>query len=189
MNGLAEMLSVWTTTRAAGITAYLLLFASTAAGMMMSLKLISGKTKATLLAVHQWSGWFGFLFSFVHGGVLLFDNYVGFSLFELLIPFSSDSDRLLTGFGTLAFYCTLLLLLSSDFIKKLGRRTWRLIHFLAFPAFYLALTHGLLMGTDSQQPWVYGMYIATGGLMLIFTGWRIAAVKFENKLARGLRNA
>ncbi len=189
MNELADTLSVWTTTRAAGMTAYLLLFVSTAAGMMMSLKMLNGKPKAAMLAAHQWSGWFGFLFSFVHGGVLLFDSYVGFSLYELLIPFASDSNRLLTGFGTLAFYCTLLLLLSSDFIKKLGRKTWRAIHFLAFPAFFLALAHGLLMGTDSQQGWAYGMYIATGGLMIIFTGLRIAAVKLENKPARSLHKA
>lgn len=95
--------------------------------------------------------------------------------------FASDSHPVLTGFGTISFYLTLLLILSSDFIKKLGKKTWRLIHFLAFPAFGLALAHGLLLGTDAQQPWVRAMYVTTGSLICLLTALRVAAVQFERK--------
>jgi predicted ferric reductase len=167
MNGFLDWLGIWATTRAAGLTAYLLLFASVMTGIMSSLKMLNGRSKSILLTVHQSSGWFGFLFGLVHGAVLLFDNYVNYSATGLLIPFTAHSHPVLTGLGTLSFYCLLALLLSTDFIHKLGRKTWRLIHFLAFPCFALALTHGLMLGTDSQYIWAKSLYLCTA---ILFAG-------------------
>lgn len=175
MNGLADWLTVWTTTRAAGITCYLLLFVSTAAGILTSLKLLPPKVRAAVLLIHQSGGWFGFLFAALHGSVLLFDNYVGYSAAELLIPFAAHSHPVLTGLGTLSFYCALLLLASSDMIKRLGKKTWRAIHFLAFPGFVTGLVHGLLLGTDAQSPWMKWTYIVTGATILALTLLRIYA--------------
>ncbi|MDG0810792.1 ferric reductase-like transmembrane domain-containing protein [Cohnella rhizosphaerae] len=136
MNGLADWLTVWTTTRAAGITCYLLLFVSTGAGILTSLKRFGPKTRAGVLFLHQSAGWFGFLFGALHGAVLLFDKYVGYSPLELLVPFTAHTHPYLTGIGTLSFYISLVLIASSDMMKRLGKKTWRTIHFLAFPGFF-----------------------------------------------------
>ncbi|QYR21280.1 ferric reductase-like transmembrane domain-containing protein [Paenibacillus sp. sptzw28] len=181
MNGFLDALSVWSTTRAAGITAYVFLFLSTAAGIIMSLKMLNGRAKSVLLTVHQSSGWFGFLFGILHGSVLLFDKYVGYSLGELLFPFTSHSHPVLTGLGTLSFYIALILIISSDMMKHLGKKVWRTIHFLAFPGYFMGLIHGFFIGTDTQYPWVKTMYFATAGAVLVLTLFRIAAVKFERR--------
>ncbi|MDG0792069.1 ferric reductase-like transmembrane domain-containing protein [Cohnella ginsengisoli] len=174
MNGLADWLTVWTTTRAAGITCYLLLFVSTGAGILTSLKLFGPKTRAGVLFLHQSAGWFGFLFGALHGSVLMFDKYVGYSPMELLVPFAARTHPYLMGIGTLSFYITLILIASSDMMKRLGKKTWRAIHFLAFPGFFMGLVHGLLLGTDSSQPWMKWTYIATAGLVVALTIFRIA---------------
>ncbi len=173
MRTLSDLLTVWTTTRAAGITSYLLLYVSTVAGLLVSSKMASKRAKAAILGVHQWSGWFGFLFGAMHGMVLLFDRYVGYSAFELAVPFASNDHRYLNGIGTLTLYISGLLILSSDLMKKLGKRVWRAIHFLAFAGYGLALLHGLLLGTDSRQGWMLAMYALTAASVLLLTAVRI----------------
>lgn len=174
MNGLADLLTVWATTRAAGITCYLLLFLSTAAGILTGLKLFGPKTRAAVLFIHQSSGWFGFLFGALHGTVLLFDQYVGYTASELLIPFTARSHPVLMGIGTLSFYVAFLLIASSDMMKRIGKKTWRAIHFLAFPGFAMGLVHGILLGTDTQEDWMKWTYVATAGLIVVLTVFRIA---------------
>jgi Predicted ferric reductase len=185
MNGAIDAFSVWTTTRASGMTSYLFLFLSTVAGIMMGSRLINNKAKPIVLNVHQTAGWFGFLFGMIHGSVLLFDDYVGYSLSELLIPFTADSHPILTGLGTLSFYTAFLVILSSDLMKKLGRKVWKLTHLLAFPGYFMSLVHGLLIGSDSQYPWAQAMY-GTTGIMVgaltgyrMYTGWKVKKEKRE----------
>jgi sulfoxide reductase heme-binding subunit YedZ len=179
MSGFLDVLTVWATTRAAGITSYLLLFLSTAVGIIVSLKMLNSRQKSVLLTIHQSSGWFGFLFGMLHGSVLLFDQYVGYTPSELLVPFTSHSHPILIGLGTLSFYSVLILIVSSDMIKTLGKKAWRAIHFLAFPGFFMGLAHGFLLGSDTPNTWVKMMYMATAGIIVILTVARIAAIKFE----------
>jgi methionine sulfoxide reductase heme-binding subunit len=179
MSGFLDVLTVWATTRAAGITSYLFLFLSTAVGIIMSLKMLNSRQKSVLLTIHQSSGWFGFLFGMLHGSVLLFDQYVGYTPSELLVPFTSHSHPILIGLGTLSFYSVLILIVSSDMIKTLGKKAWRAVHFLAFPGFFMGLAHGFLLGSDTQYTWAKMMYLATAGIIVILTVTRIAAIKFE----------
>ncbi|PQP89791.1 ferric reductase-like transmembrane domain-containing protein [Paenibacillus sp. AR247] len=174
-SSISQILSVWVTTRAAGLTSYMLLFASVAAGLLQGGAWAKGPVKAKLNMVHQWCGWFGLLFGMVHGLVLLFDRYVGYSLADLLIPFKASGDRLWMGLGILSLYLMMLLIISSDLMKKLGKKAWRLIHFLAMPTYLMALVHGIMLGTDSRQAPVLVLYAVTGVTVLILLVNRIAA--------------
>lgn len=181
MNQILDALSVWTTTRAAGITSYLFLFLSTIAGISMGSRLIKNKAKATVLTIHQSAGWFGFLFGMMHGAVLLFDQYVGYSVSGLLIPFTTESHPVLTGMGTLSFYMCFIVILSSDMMKKLGKKAWKMTHMLAFPGYFLALLHGLLIGSDSSYPWAQAMYGATGMIVAALTVYRVWTAKKDKR--------
>ncbi|WP_336789878.1 ferric reductase [Paenibacillus sp. MMO-177] len=183
MNEVLDALSVWTTTRASGITSYLFLFLSTVAGITIGSRLIKNKAKPIVLTLHQSAGWFGFLFGMMHGAVLLFDKYVGYSVSGLLIPFTAESHPVLTGIGTLSFYMTFIVILSSDLMKKLGKKVWKMTHMLAFPGYFLALLHGLLIGSDSSYPWAEAMYGATGIIVVALTVYRVWTVKKGNREA------
>ncbi|THF79903.1 ferric reductase-like transmembrane domain-containing protein [Cohnella fermenti] len=187
MQPLYETFNVWTTTRAAGLTAYVLLFVSTAAGLLMSGKLSGRKSQAIILAVHQWAGWFGFLFGAMHGAVLLFDDYVGYSAAELLIPFAASDHRWLTGLGTLSLYVSVVLIASSDAMKKLGRKLWRTIHFLAFAGYGMALLHGALLGTDAGSNAIGGMYAVTGMTVAALLAYRIYSARLASSAKAAAR--
>ena len=176
-SGISQILSVWVTTRAAGLTSYMLLFASVAAGLLQGGAWARGPVKAKLNMVHQWCGWFGLLFGMVHGLVLLFDRYIGYSLADLLIPFKASGDRLWMGMGIVSLYLLLLLIISSDLLKKIGKKVWRFIHFLAMPTYLMALVHGIMLGTDSRQAPMIALYAVTGVTVLILLVKRIAALR------------
>lgn len=180
-----SILTVWTTTKAAGLTAYLLLFISMVAGIVQGTPFAKGPKRLLWNLAHQWCGWFGLLFGMLHGIVLVFDQYVGYSLAELAVPFASDHDRLGTGLGILAFYLMAILILSSDLMKKLGKKVWRTIHFVAFPTFVLALVHGLMAGSDSAHPVFIALYAVTGGTVAVMLVWRIWYAK--NAKSNGIR--
>ena len=123
------------------------------------------QNEKTALLVHQSSGWFGLLFGMIHGLVLSFDQSVHFSLSDILIPFTSDYKPISTGLGTISLYILLVLIITSDFIKQLGRKAWKAIHFLAFPGYLLALYHGITSEQIHSSPLFLG---CTASLALSF---------------------
>lgn len=182
---LAHTLTVWATTRAAGLTAYMLLFVCMTAGLLQGSPRFKGARKAKLNLIHQWTGWFGLLFGVVHGLVLTYDDYVGYTLLQVLVPFTADYEPFWTGLGTLSFYAMLLLVASSDFMKKLGRKAWRAIHFLALPCYASALLHGILLGSDSGRLPITLLYAVTGVTVVVLTILRImTAVRSPKKKAK-----
>lgn len=165
LDRLGEVLTVWSSTRAAGLTAYVLFFISVAVGMYQSFPNVSLENKLILRSVHQWAGWLGLWFGSFHGIVLLFDQEVHFSLKEIFVPFASNTDTILVSLGIISFYIILIIMVSSDLIKIVGKRLWKSIHFLSIPGFFFALLHGVLMGTDSQSSWILGLYLITGAIV------------------------
>lgn len=158
--------SVWSTMKAAGLTSYILLFVAMMAGMLQSFPAINRVNKNRLHVVHQFSGWFGLLFGLLHGLVLVFDQNVQFSLSEIFIPFSSDNDTILVSLGILSFYILLFIMLSFDVLKIIGKKLWRAIHFLSFPAYVLALLHGMVLGSDTQNSGFLWLYMITGAIIV-----------------------
>lgn len=170
---LGNWFSVWDTTRALALTSYLLLFISVVAGILQSLKVMPNRSKANLGVVHTLCGWLGFLFGLTHGLVLLFDTYVGYTITEILVPFTAKKNPIEIGLGILSMYMLFLLVVSSDLLKNLGKNIWRGIHFLAFPAFLFALYHGISIGTDTAIPGIKLLYVISGSVVAFMVVIRI----------------
>jgi len=183
----ANYFSTWGVIKAAGICSYLLLFISVSVGAFGYSKMVSAKRRGLLLIIHQWTGWFGFLFGLLHGIVLLIDTYEPFSIKELLIPFYTEYKTVANGFGIMGFYMFFAVLVTSDWMKNFGKKVWRSVHYLPFPAFILSLLHGLLAGSDSSRKEMKMMYAVTGILFLLVIvvrmGWRKQAKEKEQRHA------
>jgi predicted ferric reductase len=164
----------WYMARAGGILAYLLLWLGTVLGVLMS-----GKVTKGLLAygIHEFLPILAVIFAGLHAAVLLGDQYIGFSLGNLLVPFSAPYRPLWTGLGTLTFYLSAALVASFYVKRWIGRRTWRLFHYTTYLAFTLALVHGMMAGTDSTSPVVRWMYLLTGAALVFATLVRVLTIK------------
>ena len=164
----------WYLARAGGLVAYLLLWAATLWGVMMSGKTLKGRIDAALLyAMHEFLPILAMVFAVLHAVVLLGDAYIRFDLFDLLVPFQAPYRPLWTGLGTLSLYLSLALIVSFYVRSIISRRAWRLFHYTTYLAFILALVHGVMAGTDAGQPVVQWMYVLTGQTLLLATLHRV----------------
>ncbi|MCU0492891.1 MAG: hypothetical protein MUD01_14970 [Chloroflexaceae bacterium] len=99
---------------------------------------------------------------------------MNYSLAQLLIPFaSSNYEPLWVGLGQVAFYLLALVGLSFYARPWIGRRGWRVLHFISFAVFVLVLLHGIASGSDSGTTWVQSAYWFCGGSVLFLTVYRV----------------
>ena len=79
--------TAWYTARAGGMLAYLLLSASVAVGLLLSGRArLQRWPRFALEDVHRFLGILAGTFIVIHGGALLLDHVVPFSLAQLLVP-------------------------------------------------------------------------------------------------------
>jgi len=106
--------------------------------------------------------------------ILLGDYYINYSLGPVLVPFQSVNYRpVWVGRGLVSWYILLVVSLSFYVRRMIGNRPWRLIHFLSYAMFVLALLHGLLSGTDAGTLWARGLYWVSVASLLFFTIYRV----------------
>jgi len=165
----------WYLARGSAVIAYLLLWFTMVLGVTVTNKLVMkwpGLAKSNEL--HQYLSILGLSFGLFHGLVLLGDQFMNFSLWQIFVPFSTVSYRpLIVGLGQLGFYAWLVLVISFYVRKKIGAKGWRKIHFASYFTFLAVLVHAIIGGTDASLPWMQLVYWITGGLLLFFTIYRI----------------
>ena len=166
---ITTMFSTWHIIRAAGLTAYLLLFVISACGLLISLRLLPLPYRSLAMAIHKTASLSCIVFTFVHALVLLVDEYAQFSLADLLIPFWADDYGAELVTGILAIYSLLIITIFAipAIMKKVGNNVWRKAHYLALPGFWLALYHGVMAGTDADAIGVMALYLVTGTVMMV----------------------
>jgi len=167
----------WYLARVSGLIAYAFLWASVALGLVLSSRLArlwpGGPTVADL---HQFTSLLALTFAIFHVLILLGDRYIGYTLGQLLVPFAGGDYRpQWVGLGQLSFYIALPIAFSFYVRRRIGHRTWRLLHYTSFGVYLLVTAHGMLAGTDSSTPAVLVMYAATGIAIYFLTVYRLLA--------------
>jgi sulfoxide reductase heme-binding subunit YedZ len=164
----------WFVSRAAGLVAYVLLWACTVWGILISSRAVKDRVSGPMAyTLHNVTAWLALGFAAVHAWALLGDQVVTFSPAGILLPFMSTYQPLWTGLGTLSLYAGLLVSLSFYIAKRIGHRTWHLIHMLSYLMFLAVTVHSLLLGTDSITPVMQVVYFLAGGSVLFLTLVRI----------------
>ncbi len=155
----------WHLTRSAGISAYLLLFASIVWGLFISGQHVKNWSPGTLsLTMHTAIAWLALILGFTHALLLLGDTYFSYTLSDILVPFGGPYRPLAVGLGTLALWLTLAVTLSFQVKRRIGHRAWRWIHMSSYGAFGMVTVHGLTAGTDST---LFGFRLMLGGAVLL----------------------
>jgi len=157
----------WVILRSAGIGAYLMVFLSVAWGLVATSSALGRQvSKASAVLLHQFFSTCGLLLLGIHVGGLLVDSFMPFGAAEILIPGAASYRPAATGFGVIAMYGTVVVLVTSWIRKRVGTTWWRRMHLLAVPVFVLSLAHGVFSGTDSTRPWMWWMYVVTGSAVV-----------------------
>jgi sulfoxide reductase heme-binding subunit YedZ len=172
----------WYIARAGGTLAYLLLTCSVVMGLMLSSK-ARGKRwpRFALEDVHRFLGLLTGIFIVIHGGALLVDGYLPFSLGQLLVPGTAPYRPLAVSFGVVAAELLAALALANRYRASLSYRLWRRAHYLNFAVWVLALVHGLTVGTDAFTTWDLVLYAGSA--------WLVLALLFHRVTTRAARPA
>ena len=167
----------WYLARATAFASLSLLWISMALGLGISNKMARLWPGApAAFAIHEYVNLLGIAFAVFHALILLGDHYIGFTLAQILMPFSTASYRpLWVGVGQLGFYVWLLVTLSFYVRQRIGQKTWRAIHYASFAMYLMGLFHGLFSGTDSGLDWAQTYYWFTAGSLLFLLMYRILA--------------
>lgn len=173
----------WFLSRASALVAYLLLWLSMCLGLIITNKLARlWPGGPVAFDLHQHTSLLGVAFALFHGLILLGDRYLNIAAWHVVLPFTLQEYRpLWVGLGQLGFYLMAGVAFSFYVRKQITLRGWRLIHFLSFASYMLALAHSIASGTDSSAVWAQELYWGTGGIFLFLTIYRVLVTAFKLK--------
>jgi len=146
----------WITSRAAGFAALVLASLAVSLGLLMSTKLLKGRT-ADLRAAHDTLALSTIVAIIVHGVSLLGDSYLHPSILDISLPFVSSYKTIWTSLGIVGGWGLIILGLSYYARRWVGAVRWRKLHRFTALAWLLGLVHALGEGTDAGQVWFLAM--------------------------------
>jgi methionine sulfoxide reductase heme-binding subunit len=173
---------LWYTTRAMAVASYVTLSLSVALGVLQSIGRAARERMFWFVdEIHQFLATLTGALILGHLATLYFDPFLPFSLLNLVAPVNEPCSPFGVTLGVFALYCMVALLVSSCLRRLTGYAFWRGDHYFSFVAFALVTAHGWVAGSDTNEPWMRGLYVGAAGaitfllLLRLFTNPRDAA--------------
>jgi sulfoxide reductase heme-binding subunit YedZ len=147
--------ALWYLTRGTGVVALLLLTAVVLLGVLGASRWRSEQLPRFLVqGLHRNLTLLSIAFVAVHVVTTVADGFAPIALRDAVVPFASPYRPVWLGLGTLAFDLLLALTLTSLLRARVGVRTWRGLHWLAYVSWPVALLHALGTGSDARVGWM-----------------------------------
>lgn len=166
----------WVATRLVAFLSYFAITGSVVYGLLLSTKILDAIAhRPVSFALHQDLAAIGLGLAGVHAVLLGLDATVPFSLGDMLVPFVAPYRPLWVGVGQLSLYVVAVVVASFYLRRRIGQRSWRLLHYLTFLSFAGATAHGILSGSDSGTAWAWWSYVGATALVVFLTGYRVVS--------------
>lgn len=177
----------WYLTRGTGVVSLLLLTASVALGILNSERYAAPRwPRFAVDRIHRDISLLVLAVIVVHVVTTVLDGFAPITLLDGVIPFLSAYRPLWLGLGTLAFDILLAVAITSLLRRRLGFRTWRLIHWAAYASWPVAAFHGLGTGTDATTSWMLAVTLVCTGVVVAAVAVRILRAAGEPGSGRAL---
>lgn len=159
---ISERSALWYLTRGTGIVALLLLTAVIVLGVLGPARISTGPhfPRFTIVALHRDLSLLAVLVILIHVVVAVVDGFAPIGLLDAIVPFISAYRPVWLGLGALAFDLMLAVVLTSAVRHRLGYRAWRLVHWLSYASWPVAVLHGLGTGSDAAALWALAITYA-----------------------------
>ena len=167
---------MWYATRAAGLVTLLLLTAIVLLGVMTAGRFTSDRWPRFLTAgLHRNISLLVLVFLALHVATTVLDTFVSIPVVAAFVPFGSSYKTFWLGLGTIALDLLLALVATSLLRNRLGQRSWRRVHWLAYACWPIGLAHGLGAGTDRATTWVFALTVACAAAVAGAATWRLVS--------------
>ncbi len=175
----------WYLARGTGAVALVLLTVSVVLGIVGSVRFTAPRwPRFAIDAVHRDVSLLVVVVLVIHIVTSVLDGFAPIRLFDGVIPFVTPYRPLWMGLGTLAFDLLLAIAITSMVRRRLGYRTWRAIHWLAYASWPVAVLHGLGTGSDVKQWWMLALTAACIVAVLVAVWTRIAGASAQHSGVR-----
>ena len=171
----------WYLARGTGAVALVLLTASVVIGIVGTLRVVTARwPRFAIDSVHRDVSLLVLVVLVIHIVTSVLDGFAPITLLDGVIPFVSAYRPLWLGLGTLAFDLLVAIAITSLVRRRLGYRTWRTVHWLAYASWPVAVLHGLGTGSDVKQWWMLALTVVCIVAVLAAVWTRIAGVSSEH---------
>lgn len=148
-------MALWYLTRATGVVTLILLTLTVALGVADVKRLHSRRIPRFVVdGVHRNAALLSVAFLAVHVLSTVADGYVPIHLADAVIPFGAAYRPFWLGLGALSLDMLAAVVITSLLRRRIGRRAWRLIHWLTYVSWPVALAHSIGTGTDAGSRWM-----------------------------------
>jgi len=135
----------------AGFAAYALMVGTVVWGVLTATGVVRRNIRReTLYGGHMTMAIAALSFILVHAAGNVFRPAAHLSLWAASIPFLHSSVGI--AIGVLSAELAIVTSVSVWLQRRLGYRTWQMVHWLGYPTYGLAIAHTLLAGSDVRQP-------------------------------------
>jgi DMSO/TMAO reductase YedYZ heme-binding membrane subunit len=167
---------LWYLTRASGAVALILLTAAICVGIASTLGL-HGRwwPRFAVRDLHRNLTLVAIVFTILHVVTTVADGYAPIGLKDAVIPFASPYRPVWLGLGAVAFDLLLALVITSLLRARIGMRTWRAVHWLAYASWPVALVHSLGTGSDARNSWLTALGLVCLAAVLVAVAGRLVA--------------
>jgi len=165
---------LWYTTRASGIVSLVLFTAVVVLGILVSIQWTNERWSSYLLqAMHRYISLLALVFLGLHIITAVIDPFAHLSVTDALVPFTSSYRPFWLGLGVVAVDIFIAVAVTSLLRVRIGFRLWRVVHWLAYASWPIALVHGMGTGTDTRTFWGLGVDAICVSTVLVAVGIRI----------------
>jgi hypothetical protein len=176
----------WYLARSTGVVALILLTASVVLGILGSVRFSATPRwpRFAIDALHRDTSLLVIAVIVVHVITSVLDAFAPISLIDGVLPFRSPYRPLWLGLGALSFDLLIALVITSLARRRLGYRSWRAIHWLAYASWPVAVLHGLGTGSDVKSAWLLSLTVVCVAAVLWAVALRLRAAGSDNAAVR-----
>lgn len=168
--------ALWYASRATGVVCLLLFTAVILLGLLASRQgKLPGLPKFGVVHLHRYLSLLGIAFLTIHVLTAVADSFVNISLAAAIIPFVSKHQPFWLGVGTVSLDLMIAIIVTSLVRSRISRRTWRLVHWLAYACWPIAIAHSIGAGPDTRTGLLLWLTVACTATVAAAIAVRTAA--------------
>ncbi len=169
-------MALWYLARATGAVTLVLLTLTVALGIANERRWAPRRTPRFIVDhLHRFASLLVVAVLTIHILTNVIDGYVQIRLVDAVVPFVGSYRPLWLGLGAVAFDLLIALIVTSLLRARIGVRTWRAIHWLAYACWPVAFAHGLGIGTDvGGGGWMLWLSAACAAIVVVAIWARLA---------------
>jgi predicted ferric reductase len=167
---------LWYVTRGAGAVSLVLLTAVVVLGILSALRVqTAGWPRFLTIGLHRNLALMTLVFLGLHIVTAVVDPFTHLGWLSAIVPFSSYYRTVWLGLGTIAFELLVAIIVTSLARGLVGHTAWRMVHWLTYASWPIAVIHGIGTGTDTLSAWLLVLTVACVTAVVAAVGFRVTA--------------